>query len=70
MNIGANGKMILQATKELSRRWAETAETWKDARALEFERQYLAELTASVDRAGPVFDDLEKLISRVRSDCE
>jgi hypothetical protein len=70
MNIGANGKMILQATKELSRRWAETAETWKDARALEFERQFLAELTASVDRAGPVFDDLEKLIARVRSDCE
>jgi hypothetical protein len=70
MSIGANGKTIAQATKELSLRWAETAEAWKDARSLEFERQHLVELTESVNRAVPVFDDLEKLISRVRSDCE
>jgi hypothetical protein len=70
MNISANGKMLVMATKELSVRWSETREAWKDAKSLEFERQYLAELMASVDRAVPVFDDLDKLITRVRSDCE
>ena len=70
MNISANGKTLVMATKELSLRWAETRDAWKDARGLEFEQKYLAELMASVDRAVPVFDDLDKLISRVRSDGE
>jgi hypothetical protein len=70
MNISANGKMLAMATKELSLRWAETRDAWKDAKSVEFEQKYLAELMASVDRAVPVFDDLDKLISRVRSDCE
>jgi len=70
MNISANGKMLVMATKELSVRWSETKDAWKDTKSSEFEQKYLTELMASVDRAVPVFDDLEKLISRVRSDCE
>lgn len=70
MNISANGKMLVMATKELSVRWGETKEAWKDAKSFEFEQKYLTELMAGVDRAVPVFDDLDKLISRVRSDCE
>ncbi len=70
MNISANGKMLVMATKELSVRWAETKDAWKDTKSFEFEQKYLADLMASVDRAVPVFDDLDKLISRVRNDCE
>ena len=70
MNISANGKMLTMATKDLSVRWSETRDAWKDAKSLVFEQKFLAELMASVDRAVPVFDDLDKLISRVRSDCE
>ena len=70
MSISANGKVIVMATKELSRKWDETKESWQDAKSREFEQKYLFELLAGVDRAVPVFDDLDKLISRVRSDCE
>ena len=70
MNISANGKVIVMATKELSRKWDETKDSWQDAKSREFEQKYLFELIAGVDRAVPVFDDLDKLISRVRSDCE
>ena len=70
MNISGNGKMLVTSTKELSLRWAETREAWQDARSREFEQKFLAELMASVERAAPVFDDLDKVISKVRSDCE
>jgi hypothetical protein len=70
MNISGNGKMLVAATKDLSLRWAETREAWQDARSREFEEKFLVELMASVERAAPVFDDLDKVISKVRSDCE
>jgi len=70
MNISSNGKLLASATKDLSLRWSETTEAWKDTKAREFEQRYLAELISAVERAVPVFDDLEKLVSRVRSDCE
>ena len=70
MNISANGKMLATVTKDLSRRWEETKHHWQDAKSREFEQRFLAELFAVVDRAVPVFDDLEKVVSKVRTDCE
>lgn len=70
MSIGSDGKLIATATKELWLRWSETKSCWQDAKSDEFERKYLLELQSSVDRAGTVFDSLDKLASKVRSDCE
>jgi len=70
MSISANGKLIATATKELWLRWSETKSCWQDAKSGEFERKYLLELQSSVDRAVTVFDSLDKLASKVRSDCE
>lgn len=70
MNTSANGKQLVAATKDLVRRWEETKESWQDAKATEFEQKYLFELLASMERAAPVFEDLDKLLNRIRSDCE
>ena len=70
MNTSANGKQLVAATKDLVRRWEETKECWQDAKATEFEQKYLFELMAAMERAAPVFDDLDKLLNRIRSDCE
>jgi hypothetical protein len=70
MSISSNGKLVMAATKELWLRWEETKASWQDAKSQEFERRYLLELQSAVDRALPVFADLDKLIEKVRSDCE
>lgn len=70
MSISPNGKALASATKELLLRWEETKRSWQDAKAGEFERKYLTELQGSIDRAVPIFDELDKLVSRVRSECE
>ncbi len=70
MNVSANGKMVVALTKQLSVAWAETQNHWRDEKSDEFEKRFLTELISAVERAGPVFDDLDKVLSRVRSECE
>ncbi len=57
-------------TKELRVQWQETKHYWKDDKCLEFEHKYMEELFASVDRAVTVIEQLDKLLSKIRTDCE
>jgi hypothetical protein len=70
MNVSANGKVISAATNDLLKRWSELENTWRDAKSREFEERYLSNLTSTVERAVPVFDQIQKLLSKVREDCE
>ena len=57
-------------TKELRAQWQDTKSYWKDARSQEFERKYMEELFASVDRAATVMEQLDKLLTKIKQDCE
>ena len=70
MNVSANGKTLVALTKQLAAGWDETKIFWSDAKSDEFEKRFLSELNTTVERVAPVFDDLDKVLSRVRSDCE
>jgi hypothetical protein len=70
VTIGSNGKALARATKDLFLKWEATKRAWLDAKAAQFENDYLAELQTAVDRAVPIFDELDKLVDRVRSECE
>jgi hypothetical protein len=70
MSLGSSKQRLTAITKELLLRWDQTKETWQDAKAQEFERKYLAELVSGVDKTVTVIDQLDKLVSKVRSDCE
>ncbi len=70
MNLSGNKSRLVGLTREISLRWAETKEHWRDARAEEFEHRFMAELDASVSRAVLIVDKLDELLKKVRSDCE
>jgi hypothetical protein len=57
-------------TKELRVQWQDTKHYWRDAKSLEFESRYMEELLASVDRTVTVIEQLDKLMSKIRKDCE
>ena len=57
-------------TKELAGQWHQTRDSWRDAKAQEFERKYIDEVLASVDRAVAVIDQLDKMLAKIRTDCE
>jgi len=68
--MSASAGRIGALTKDLWARWQHTRETWNDAKALEFERQYLQELNFNVDKTVAVIDQLDKLLSKIKKDCE
>jgi hypothetical protein len=70
MSLTADRTRLRAITKELTVRWEETRNYWKDAKSQEFERQYLEELLARVDKAVVAIEKLEKVAARARSDCE
>jgi hypothetical protein len=70
MSLGASKQRITAITKELLLKWDQTKEYWQDAKSHEFENKYMAELTSGVDKAVTVIDQLDKLVAKVRSDCE
>jgi thymidylate synthase len=68
--MNANGTRLAGITKELWGQWQQTRNFWRDARSQEFEQKYIIELLASVDKTVAVIDQLEKLVTKIRKDCE
>lgn len=70
MSLRANGSKLQAVTRELANQWQLTREYWRDVKSLEFEQKYMAELLAGVDRALTVIEQLDRLVTKIRSDCE
>ncbi len=70
MSLTADRTRLRAITKELTLRWEETKNHWKDARSGEFEREFITELLARVDKAVGAIEKLEKIAAKARSECE
>lgn len=66
----ASGNRLIAITRELWTQWQQTKAYWKDAKSQEFEHRYMEELLAGVDRTVTVIEQLDKLITKIRKDCE
>lgn len=70
MSVRAAGNVLATATKQLWRTWDGTRHEWRDEKADAFEQKYLVELQATVDRAGVVLNQIEKILEQAREECE
>lgn len=70
MSLGGNRSRLVATTKELSLKWDDTKNYWKDDKSREFEQRYLQELFAHADRAVTVIEKLDEILNRIRKDCE
>ncbi len=70
MSLNANRTRLATLSKALSIDWKETKESWRDAKRQEFEQRYLEELFDGVDTAVAVMDQLDKLLHKIKTDCE
>jgi hypothetical protein len=68
--MSANGARLEAITKELRVQWLRTKDCWSDAKSAEFEHKYLEELFSSVERAVSVIDQLDKVLAKIKKDCE
>ena len=70
MNLNANKARLSAATQQLLVEWNQTRERWNDIKCQEFEQKYIDKLRASVGAATEVIEQLEKLVNKIRNDCE
>jgi len=70
MSMSGSKARLVGLTKELSLKWDETKNYWRDAKAQEFERKYLQELFIGVDKTVGIVEKLDELLKRVHKDCE
>ena len=68
--MNANATRLTAITRELWAQWQRTKDEWRDAKSQEFEQKYMAELLASVDQSVAIIEQLDKLVSKIRKDCE
>jgi hypothetical protein len=70
MSLSVCKTRLTSVTREIDNQWDQTKHFWQDAKCQEFEREYMELLNTSVEKAASVIDELDKLISKIRSDCE
>lgn len=70
MSLSASKSRLAALTKDLHARWKETREFWRDDRAREFEQRYMDDLLSSVTHTLNSIDNLERILSKIRNDCE
>lgn len=70
MNLSGNKSRLVATTKELSLRWADTRNSWRDTKSQEFEHRYLEELLARVDKTVTIIEKLDEILRKIQSDCE
>ncbi len=61
---------MLGSARELSLKWKETKNYWRDGKSQEFEHRYLEELFIRVDKTVVIIEKLDEILKKVRSDCE
>lgn len=70
MSMSASKSRLVSLTKDLSIKWEETKNYWRDAKAQEFENKYLEELFVGMDKTVTIIEKLDEVLKRLKHDCE
>ena len=68
--MSASQNRLMGLTKELAAEWANTKQSWSDAKCREFERRFLDELFSGVNLAVTNIESLERILNKIHADCE
>ena len=70
MSLSGDNSRLTALTKNLSLRWTETKDRWRDAKSAEFDERFMRELTPRVNQAAAAIEKLEELLKKIRKECE
>lgn len=70
MSLVSNRTRLATLTKILVNDWQHTKEHWRDTQANQFEKQHIEGLLHNVSATIEIIEKLDKLITRVKKDCE
>lgn len=70
MSSRVSASQLVQAMKDFSLEWDQARQHWRDAKSLEFEKKYLAEIPHHIKQAAETIEEIDALLRKVRADCE
>lgn len=70
MSLQSNRSRLAGLSKELNRSWQDTRDQWLDQKRSDFEGTYMLPLFDSVENAVAAMEDLDKILKKIRKDCE
>ncbi len=69
MSVHSQRNQLAAQMKQLLGHWSETKTRWRDHKATEFEKRYLADLVDNVNTAMVVLEKLDETLAKIRKDC-
>ncbi|HEY1173511.1 MAG TPA: hypothetical protein VGH19_19255 [Verrucomicrobiae bacterium] len=70
MNLQSDKAVLMKVSKDIAASWEQAKGSWRDTKSGEFERAYIAPLQSNITAALSAIDKLDKLLTKVRKDCE
>lgn len=70
MNLQSDKAILMKVSKDVAASWDQVKGAWRDVKSQEFERNYLEPLQSNITMAVSVIEKLDKLLTKVRKDCE
>lgn len=70
MSMIAAKSRISTLTKMLANDWNNTKEQWNDKQSAHFQQQYMEGLLQNVTSTVEIIEKLDKLVTKVKRDCE
>lgn len=68
--MNASASRLSGITRDLWNRWLDTKTAWRDVKGQDFEEKYLVDLVSSADKTVAVIEQLDKLLLKIKKDCE
>ena len=68
--MSASQNRLAGLTNNLRAEWEQTKHSWADAKSREFEQRFLDELFAGVNQTITNIESLERVLAKIRADCE
>jgi hypothetical protein len=70
MSMVSTKTRLATLTKILANDWRNTKDHWQDKQAIQFEKKYISGLLQNVTSSIEIIDKLDKMITKVKKDCE
>ena len=70
MSARASAVKLTKSTKVFMQSWDQVKGYWSDGRQREFEKEYIESLPDDVSAAIRVIEEIDKILTRARRDCE
>jgi len=68
--MSASQNRLAGLTNDLRAEWEQTKHYWNDAKSQEFEQRFLSELIPAVNQTITTIESLERVLAKLRTDCE